>query len=351
MTNVRQRLGQSDHARSGRRLGLGAAVGVVALIVSVCPATCGEDGGQPDSPAAADEASRREAAADRGPVRVTAAVEPSPARLSDDLTLTVTIDSAGGVAIRKCDFASPPDDFLVRASRDAPPRTEGGREVVERIYTLEPLRAGRLAISPVGVTFVDARSGSPGEQAVQTGAIEVEIAAALAGDAGLESLRPAAGPLELAEQGGRGSPWPLATAVAALAAATLAWWWLRRRAAPGGVSVSPQDDARQELRRLLGEDRSSREMRDFYVDLTRVVRRYLEETTGIRALEQTTEECVRTVAARKPFSPETAARLKGFLESADLVKYAAYVPSPGEVDESVERARSLVELPLSEGDA
>jgi hypothetical protein len=98
---------------------------------------------------------------------------------------------------------------------------------------------------------------------------------------------------------------------------------------------------------LLEAGWTGRDLKDFYTDLSRVVRRHLEETAGIHALEQTTQECVRAVGARRLFAPEAAGRLTRFFEAADLVKYGAYVPSTTEIEASVDRARSLVESPSS----
>jgi hypothetical protein len=183
---------------------------------------------------------------------------------------------------------------------------------------------------------------------VRTGAIEVEVVATVPPEAGLETLRPAAGPLAWPAEAAGVVWWPYVAAAAGVAALVLAWWWRMRRRAEGPIARAlPRHGARQELHRLLEAGWNGRDLKEFYVDLTRVVRRHLEETAGIHALEQTTQECLRAVASRRLFAPEAAGRLQSFLEAADLVKYGAYVPSPAEIEESIDRARSLVESPPS----
>ncbi len=340
MTPVPGQTAPFDRFRSAGRLALGALAGVVLLATSARTAL----GGQPN------RAATVRTVAEQGPVRVTVTLEPSPARLSDDLTLAVSIECAGGLVVRACDFAEIPEDFLVGQVRELPADTEGGRTVLGRVYVLEPVRLGRLVVPAVRVTAAGVQSTGEAEHVVRTGAIEVDVMAAVPPDAGLETLRPAAGPLAWPAEAAGVALWPYVGVAMGMAGLVLAWgWWMRRGAGGPIAGASPRHGARQELHRLLEAGWNGRDLKAFYVDLTRVVRRHLEETAGIHALEQTTQECLRAVAARRLLAPEAAGRLQSFLEAADLVKYGAYVPSPAEVDESIDRARSLVESPRAQG--
>ena len=74
------------------------------------------------------------------------------------------------------------------------------------------------------------------------------------------------------------------------------------------------------------------------------MRVFIEETTGIRAPEQTTEEFLRHIETEpnRHFSPEARGRLARFLESADMVKFAKFRPAPGEVAAGEESARDFL---------
>ncbi len=81
---------------------------------------------------------------------------------------------------------------------------------------------------------------------------------------------------------------------------------------------------------MLAENLPARGLvKEFYLRLTGIVRQYVEDTTGIRAPEQTTEEFLRDMRSRAVFPPERSARLAEFLEAADLVKYAGQQPERG----------------------
>ena len=94
------------------------------------------------------------------------------------------------------------------------------------------------------------------------------------------------------------------------------------------------------LQALLAENLPARGLiKEFYLRLTGIVRQYVEDTTGIWAPEQTTEEFLRH-AGSAVFPPDRSLRLAEFLEAADLIKYAGQQPHEGQIDEAIARPKS-----------
>jgi hypothetical protein len=281
----------------------------------------------------------------RGPVRLSVTVDPSPARLSDEPTLTLEIEYPAGIKVRKPEFGPALGEFVIRDFREPLPRVKDDRQILQQIYTIEPTRAGKIVIDPIGIGFTDQRADGDGkEHMLQTEPLTVEVAAAVAKDVpSLAELRPPAGPLPLAE-----SPWGWwwVAAAAGLSIAGLAGfvWWRRRRrrAAQAGPPLTPAELAYLELERLLASEEARGDVKLFYVELTAIVRRYIERTTGIRAPEQTTQEFLREIGRRADFPAEESQRLMSFLEAADLVKFAAHRPRKEDVEESFRRAKVFV---------
>jgi hypothetical protein len=267
--------------------------------------------------------------------------------LSDEPTLAVTISYEQGVKVRKPPFGESISDFIIRDIHEPPLRIEGNREIIEQTYTLEPTRTGKIFILPIAVTFTDARPNGDGkEHTLESEGLTVEVAA-VAGDPipSLEALRPAAGPVELPRSAAATIGWAAALAVLlAIVVGLLVW---RRRAAARVTEaqpLSPRELAYLELERLIEEKLAERDVKLFYVELTGVVRRYIERSTGIRAPEQTTEEFLREINRAGTFADDEGRRLKGFLEAADLVKFAAYQPRTDDVEESFRRAKAFIGL-------
>ncbi len=134
------------------------------------------------------------------------------------------------------------------------------------------------------------------------------------------------------------SPRAASIAVGLALLAALAAWALARLArrlirAVRRRLLSPRDRALLELSDLVARGLIGRgEFKAFFLELTGIVRRYIERAHRIRAPEQTTEEFLNAAARDPRFRPDVLATLRRFLETADLVKFAAYRPDPGAAD-------------------
>ena len=105
--------------------------------------------------------------------------------------------------------------------------------------------------------------------------------------------------------------------------------------------MSPIERAWVELDRLLKKGLPGRgRYKDFYVELTMVVRRYIQRRYGIRAPHLTTEEFLR---AAKPSD-----ELRRFLESADMVKFAGVEATPEMADAATDSARDYLKSDSAE---
>jgi hypothetical protein len=294
-------------------------------------------------PAALDKETLRTEAV-RGPVRVAVEAAPLPVRLSDEPKLTVTIEYETGVEIEKPPFGDAVGDFVVRDFRESLPEVRGNREVIRQVYVLEPTRTGPAQIDPILISFTDRRPQGDGKRhRLETEALTLDVTSMVGGSApSLKDLKGFDNPMALPEPGVPAGWWAFGVAVAvAVGAAVLAY--VRRRRGPLAASVlSPREQATRELHGLWDSEIARRDVKRFYVELTDIVRRYIERSTGIRAPEQTTEEFLREVGRGEVFSRDERQRLKDFLESADLVKFAAYRPDSKDVDEAYRRAGRFV---------
>lgn len=81
-------------------------------------------------------------------------------------------------------------------------------------------------------------------------------------------------------------------------------------------------------------------IKEFYLELTEVVRWYIEKKYNVNALELTTEELFG--ALKKKVEKKYNLELKAFLENADLAKFAKYVPEKKQILEDFETAKRLI---------
>lgn len=80
----------------------------------------------------------------------------------------------------------------------------------------------------------------------------------------------------------------------------------------------------------------------FYIELSSIIRRYIEERFGLKAPEQTTEEFIREATGSRLLTMDHQALVQGFLEQCDLVKFARHSPRSEDMLAAFASAERLV---------
>ena len=83
-------------------------------------------------------------------------------------------------------------------------------------------------------------------------------------------------------------------------------------------------------------------MDEFFVELTDIVRRYLEQRFDLHAPELTTEEFLDIAASSPDLTGEHRGFLQTFLRNADQVKFARHVPAENDVNNMVLAVREFL---------
>ncbi len=306
--------------------------------------------------ASAEDTRPLEAASESGPVRAIVRLTPPEPAIGDPLALELEVHAEPDVELLMPEFGEALDRFSIVDFTRSEEADDTGGTISRQRYTLAPSRSGAQAIPPLLVEFIDRRPGREsapeGEDAYEllTAPLEFEVAAALPEGASLE-LRAPLGKLGARERPGRARVlWAL---IACVALAGGGYLGLRAFAAWRSRSLrrSAYDLAKAELDALLMAPRpGAREMDAFFVALSGIVRRYLENRFGLRSPELTTEEFVQELANSPDLVRSHQRLLREFLSRADLVKFAHVVPDPADVELSLDHARSFLEATRSEPD-
>jgi hypothetical protein len=280
----------------------------------------------------------------RGPVSVTIELEPDQPLIGDPVTMTIRVTAEKDIELLMPEFGEALDRFTIL---DFVPRrelAEDNKTLATQKYRLQPPTSGKHAIPPILIEFVDHRAGQPaapdGQDAYEILAprIDFTVQSVLPDDATAE-LKPPLGELQpLGRSAARRWSPLIALALAALALAIFAHrYWQRARQISRRRTA--YEIARRRLDRLMARPRQDHSQIDaFFVELSGIVRQYLEDRFDLRAPELTTEEFLESVSDSPDLSGDHQALLRGFLRQADLVKFAGIQPSARDIDEALAAA-------------
>jgi hypothetical protein len=135
--------------------------------------------------------------------------------------------------------------------------------------------------------------------------------------------------------------------IAALGYAGFRFWKKRRARRKGEVYVPPprpaHSTALEELALLKEKQLWQRGLvKQYYSELTEILRRYFENRYRLPALEETTDEIVAGLSKQSVDGPIVASA-ESILRRADLVKFAKHQPAMPEHEESIAGVYSVVD--------
>ncbi len=255
-----------------------------------------------------------------------------------DLMLTITIESPAALKVTLPDLQNRFQGFSLAEDFATDPVEAGGRvQQIQRWKLTPEPAAGRYRLAPFAVTVNGAENYSfatrpvlfphQAERTPVTGKPEVSPEP--------EWIAPTAKSIAL---------WSFAIIAILLALAAILYGLTKISGRVREFRMSPVERAMTELERLLRRNLPDKGLyKDFYIELTMVVRRYIERSHDIRAPEQTTEEFLAAAALHPRFTPEVLGQLKLFLESADLVKFAGQKADKEMTELAAAKARRYIQ--------
>ena len=285
----------------------------------------------------------------RGPVKVSVTLHPAKPIIGDILTLTIEVSAEEGVELLMPEFGQSMErfnivDFVPRKSID-----NDGRSLATHRYRLQTPSSGPQAIPPLTIEFVDRRPGNrlapEGEDAyeVLTERLEFNVESVVPTGAANEMKAPLR---ELAPLGA-GTPKLWIGLISALLFSLLglpfAWRvWQKHRILSRRRSAF--DIAYSRLSKLrLGSNPEANEVSMFFVELSDIVRHYLEDRFDLHAPELTTEEFLEVAATSPDLTSEHKSFLREFLRQADQVKFAQHIPDTESINKALRSATNFIE--------
>lgn len=283
----------------------------------------------------------------RDPVEVGAMVDRAVATTGDLITYRIQVNSDPTWEVEIAEAGAEIAGFRIVDVGQEDIADKGGRVHRERWYQLRADLVGSYVLPPVEVRSrpIQAADGEPGSWQTQvTSEIFLEVESVLPSDVESADIRE----LKPLREVRASTPWFLVVATVlgvALIGAVL-FWYLRRRArykdlVPPIPAHELAFEALNGLRRTDFGDPES--VRQFYFQISEVVRTYVEGRFQLNATDLTTEEIVANLVAVDDLPADQNQVLHEFLADTDQVKFAHREPTRKDIEGTYEMALGFVE--------
>ena len=279
------------------------------------------------------------------PASVRANADLAVISLGDRVTLVVEVEHRPDQTITWPILSDTLGSFEIVGVNEGASEVVEGRQTSTKRYALTTFELGDLEIPAIEVTVADSGAGEP--QLLSTEPVGVIVESVGIDEGG--DIRNVKAPLEIPRNWLLLLPWLLLIG----GASAMVYWLYRRyqsrkkrpnerleRAEP---VRPPHEVAYEALNRLEAKRLLERgETKPYFIEVSEIVRTYLEGRYPIDALEMTTYEVLRELK-RVGLEPEVFDLFPPFFSRSDLVKFAKHRPAPEVSKEMIPMARLLVD--------
>ena len=265
------------------------------------------------------------------PIEVKVSVDSPNVKIGDLIHYTIEVDAASNVWFHIPQFMENVGGLAVNnvnimeKKRDP----QSGRVSQKQIYDLETYLVGDYEIPSTNIIYAingktNYISGTP---------IFIRVSSVATTNDTFAVIRDIKPPLGIKALEQTVSKKYLYAIIAALVAALIVLLFVRKRKRIENIEKAPPLPAHIKALNALKElDEKhlieNNKIKEFYYELTNILRHYIEDRFRLKAPEQTTEEFLRELKNDINFLKEYRPLLKKFLTECDLIKYANYSTSP-----------------------
>ncbi len=223
-------------------------------------------------------------------------------------------------------------------------KLDENNNVVSRYrYRLEPFLSGTFPIPAFTFQFADVNNPEEKTYELTTEPIDIEVTSLL----GKQRAELVIADIEDVVQMPKKSSywWLWALGVVGIIAAVSFWLYLRRKRVVEFVRIfkPAHEIAYDRLRALVKENLVKKgQIKEFYEQISNILRHYIELRFSLKATERTTEEFLIELATTEVLGVADKADLGEFLKLSDLVKFAKHNPTAEQIQKTFNLVKNFI---------
>ena len=278
------------------------------------------------------------------PVSVSSSVDKTRIKIGDVVTYTVSISYDKDIKIKPPGSGENLGAFEIRSYKIYDPKKQGKRIRLDAEYKISTFTTGDYFIPPLTIYYKT--EGDSVYKSISTEKIKIVVESMNPSEQG--DIRDIKLPVEIPA-----TLWEkiriFVFVFAALILGALIYLYFRLK--KEGRSLIPEkkepprpphEIALEMLDQLKEKDLVSQgKIKEFHIEVSDIIRRYIEGRYFIPAPEMTTSELLASIKSEQ-IEPEQMELLSRFLFQCDMVKFAKFIPNPAESSEMLQLAYRFV---------
>jgi len=272
------------------------------------------------------------------PVKLSVTAPSDTFTIGDEVTVTIKAIYPSNIKLTSANQLQD-TSFAIKGKPKFGSKQEGANNNDTYLLVLFPIATGNLLTPAFGFNWIDSTGEAHQITAPQR---IVHVKSLLPADTAGVDIKDIIGPKSLPVRW-----WPYALGAIIVLALIAVWYFLFRKKLnkmeiPAAPPEPPFDKAIRELAILKETDLPGKgKIKQFYVELSEILRRYIEARFDIKAVEATTYELKRLLKHPELTKDQTQSILE-FLTRSDLVKFAKFQPSTEYPANDYDAVRNLV---------
>ena len=225
---------------------------------------------------------------------------------------------------------------------------ENNNVVTTYRYQLEPFLSGTFPVPAFMFEFSDVNNPEENKHELKTEPIDIEVASLLGEEKADLKIADIDGVVEMHTQTSYLWLWIVLIVILFVG---IAWFFLKRKKTEEIVRIfmPAHEIAYNRLRALVKQDLvKAGKIKEFYENISDILRHYIEHRFNLRAPERTTEEFLSELTTANILSGPDQNNLAEFLNHCDLVKFAKYDPTNEQIQKTFDLVKNFIETTKSE---